>query len=83
MNPQYFCRFFKGLFQKTPIEYINHYRITQAVKIIQKKDLSILDLCLSCGFESPSYFIGLFKKQIGITPDEYKRMLRKEPQERT
>lgn len=76
MNPQYFCRFFKNIFHKTPIEYINHYRISQAVKLMQEKDFSILEVCLCCGFESPSYFIGLFKKQIGMTPDEYKHMIR-------
>lgn len=76
MNPQYFCRFFKNIFQKTPIEYINHYRITQAVKLIQEKELSILEVCLCCGFENPSYFIRLFREQIGMTPDEYKRILR-------
>lgn len=77
MNPQYFCRFFKSIFQKTPIEYINHYRITQAVKLMQEKDLSILEVCLCCGFESPSYFISLFKKQIGMTPDEYRHALKR------
>lgn len=76
MNPQYFCRFFKNIFQKTPIEYINHYRITQAVKLMQEKELSILEVCMCCGFENPSYFIGLFKKQIGMTPDEYRHILK-------
>lgn len=76
MNPQYFCRFFKNIFQKTPIEYINHYRITQAVKLMHEKELSILEVCMCCGFENPSYFIGLFKKQIGMTPDEYRRILK-------
>lgn len=72
MNPQYFCRFFKNIFQKTPVEYINQYRITQAMKLLEE-DLSVLEVCLNCGFENPSYFIKLFKKQNHMTPQEYKK----------
>ncbi len=73
MNAQYFCRFFKNIFHKTPIEYVNHYRILQSMKELNDGDRSILDICLDCGFESPSYFIRLFKREIGMTPVEYRK----------
>ena len=31
MNSQYFCRFFKSVIGKTPIDYLNNYRIEKSV----------------------------------------------------
>src|SRR5699024_809005 len=73
INPQYFCRFFKNIFHMTPVEYINHYRISQSIKMLQSGSRSILEICLDCGFESPSYFVKLFKKETGFTPAEYRK----------
>jgi AraC-like DNA-binding protein len=77
MNPQYFCRFFKSMVNKTPIEYINNYRINRANKYLQSEDLSVMEVCLRVGFENPSYFIKLFKEQNNMTPLEYKNVFLK------
>ncbi|SHJ62195.1 AraC-type DNA-binding protein [Clostridium cavendishii DSM 21758] len=75
MNPQYFCRFFKNNISKTPVEYINEYRINKAVKIIQTEDKRILDICFEVGFDNFSYFIKKFKEYKGVTPNKYKKLV--------
>lgn len=72
MNPQYFCRFFKSLFGKTAIEYINEYRIEKASEMIQSEDIKIIEICFSVGFDNFSYFIKKFKQYKKCTPSKYK-----------
>ena len=72
MNPQYFCRFFKTNIGKTPVDYINQYRIEEAAKLINLEDRKISDVCFEVGFENFSYFIKKFKEYKGCTPNKYK-----------
>lgn len=74
LNTQYFCRFFKSIIGKTPIEYINRYRINVASEYLQKNDASIIEVCFKVGFENQSYFIKLFKEYNNMTPLEYKKL---------
>lgn len=74
MNPQYFCRFFKSITGKTPVSYINHYRIEQACKMIKTEDMKIMDICFSVGFDNFSYFIKKFKEYKNCTPSQYKNI---------
>lgn len=74
MNPQYFCRFFKKNIGKTPVDYINQFRIEQAVKIIKTEDKNISDICFEVGFDNFSYFIRKFKQYKNCTPNKYKQL---------
>lgn len=74
MNTQYFCRFFKTQTGKTPIDYINQYRIEQATKILQNEDRKIMDVCYEVGFENFSYFIRKFKEYKNCTPTKFRRL---------
>lgn len=70
------CRLFKRSINIPPIEYLMHYRITQACDIMiksQKNDESIAYLATMVGFNSASYFNKIFKEYIGCTPTEFKR----------
>lgn len=71
MNSNYFCRAFKELTGKTPIEYLNYYRIESACEQIAATHSSLLEIALSCGFNDYSYFIKVFKKFKGVTPHKF------------
>lgn len=73
MSPKYFCRFFKELTDKTPVEYLNTYRIERAARKLMGTDLPITEIAFSCGFNDLSYFIKTFKKYKGITPREFRK----------
>lgn len=77
MSPNYFCRFFKEMTQKTPFDYINIYRINVACELLSDGDTSITDIAYSCGFNDLSYFIKLFKKHKGMSPKAYRNSLNK------
>lgn len=73
MNEQYFCRFFKKALGKSPVSYINEYRIKQAIILLQTTDLPVMDICLDCGFNNLGNFLREFKKDTGFTPLKYRR----------
>ena len=71
MNPKYFCRYFRSLTGRTPIDYLNYYRIECASEMLSTKDITIREVSISCGFNDESYFIKTFNKYKGITPKKF------------
>ena len=73
MNPKYFCSYFKKHTLTTPITYLTMLRICHAKTLLQEKQLSILEVALSCGFDNVSFFIRQFKAATGQTPGQYRK----------
>ena len=71
MNPKYFCRYFRGMTERTPIDYLNYYRIECACEMLSTRDISIKETAIFCGFNDESYFIKTFHKYKGITPKKF------------
>lgn len=67
-----FCRYFKKLTRVTFVEFLNHYRINQAQKLLLL-DKNVTETCFECGFESLSYFNRTFKKVTGENPLSFKK----------
>ncbi|MCD8739767.1 AraC family transcriptional regulator [Mucilaginibacter roseus] len=68
-----FCRYFKQHTRKTLSEFVNDLRIGYACRLLQQKELSILQVCFESGFNNISYFNRRFKKQIGLSPLAYQK----------
>lgn len=75
MNYSYFSRYFKELTGKTFVEYVNYIRLTEAEKLLLTTDLNITQIAFATGFSSTSYFIKLFKRDRGISPNQMKKHL--------
>lgn len=73
MSPKYFCRFFKAALHRTPMDYLNYYRIEQACRILTTRELPVTEAAYRCGFNDSSYFVKTFRKYMGITPRAYAR----------
>lgn len=71
-NTHYFCKFFKSMFGKTAIEYINEYRIEKACQLLLQTDDKITEIAFAVGFDSSSYFIRKFKALKTMTPSAYR-----------
>lgn len=71
MNPKYFCRYFRGMTSRTPIDYLNYYRIECACEMLATKNITVKEAAFSCGFHDESYFIRIFQKYKGVTPRQY------------
>ena len=71
MNSKYFCRYFREMTHRTPIDYLNYYRVEQACFKLATTNDSVAEIGMSCGFNDESYFIKTFKKYKGVTPKKY------------
>ncbi len=75
MSESYFCRFFKKITTKTPIEYMNGYRIQQAAIRLRQSDDPIMRIAMDVGFNNLSYFNVVFRERFGCTPGQYRKQL--------
>lgn len=57
---------------KTTINHIHIYLINEAKNLLLSSDDTIAETAYQLGFEYPPYFTRLFKKEVGVTPNEYK-----------
>ena len=73
MNEQYFCRFFKKAIGRSPIEYVNEYRVKQSLRLLEETDLPITEVCLESGYNNLGNFLREFRKYTGTTPLQYRK----------
>ena len=72
----YLIRLFKRYMAVSPLQYINRKKIERAELYLLTEDISIKELAYTLGFSDHSYFIRLFKKITGKTPQEYRATMR-------
>ena len=59
----------------TLIDYLNKYRIQQAMGMLENGDVKIYEISEKVGFASSQYFSKVFKKYTALTPIEYRKRL--------
>lgn len=74
MSPRYFCRAFSAMTGKTPIAYLNYYRIECAGEFLKLTDKTVTEIAISCGFSDMSYFSKQFKRYKNTTPSQYRKV---------
>ena len=73
MSPKYFCRAFSQMTGRTPVEYLNYYRIEQAGEQLVMTENSVTEIALNCGFHDMSYFSKTFTRYKGVSPRTYRK----------
>lgn len=69
-------RCFKRMLNAAPADYLLQHRLRAAAGLLAGTDRSISDICLSVGFNSPSYFAKMFKQSLGTSPRAYRSAAR-------
>ena len=72
LSKEAFCRYFKKMTRLTFIEFLNHYRVNQAKRLL-RLDLNITEVSYASGFEGLSYFNRTFKKYTGDSPSSFRK----------
>lgn len=70
MSKGYFCKFFKSISGITYITFLNQVRIEKATDLL-KAGYNVTECAMACGFESISYFVQMFKRNLGCTPGQF------------
>ncbi|MBR6477315.1 MAG: helix-turn-helix transcriptional regulator, partial [Lachnospiraceae bacterium] len=75
-SPYYFSKIFKEATGENFIEYLTNLRMVKAKELLTQTDCSIKEICVKVGYSEPNYFSRSFKKNVGVTPTEYKEGIR-------
>ena len=75
LNTASFCRRFKNSTGLPPYQYLLHARVRRAKEALSRqKDPSLSELALKLGFYDQSQFTNTFRKIVGISPRDYRRL---------
>lgn len=78
ISPHYFSRIFKKANSQNFVDFVTDRKILQAVYWLRNTEKTINEIALALGFSEPNYFSKVFKKRLGTTPSEFKRLQKDE-----
>ena len=73
MSPGYFYNVFKKWSGKSPVEYRNLLRVSNACSMLARTDMPISEIAALVGFSEQFYFCRVFRKITGLSPLEYRK----------
>ena len=59
------------------VSYLASVRIKKAKELLEKSDKNVTEIYEATGFNNRNTFIRTFKKEVGITPSEYRKKYKK------
>lgn len=73
LAPRTFARRFRTATGYLPMEYVHAVRIEEAKQIIETEEGDMDEAGYRVGYEDPTFFRRLFKRQVGLTPAAYRK----------
>ena len=73
LQPGTISKNFRQIWGKNINRYINSVRITNAVHILDKSDISITELAEMVGYENVNTFLRQFKEKMDVSPLQYRK----------
>ncbi len=73
INKFYLAHSFTECMGQSPINYLTEVRLAASKQQLTTSNLSIAQIASNNGFSSQSYFSQIFKKKVGITPQQYRK----------
>ena len=72
VSRSYLYRAFQTAFGCSPSEYLTRYRIQRAAQLLRHSALPVGTVATSAGLEDPFYFSRVFRREMGVSPTEYR-----------
>lgn len=73
ITPQYLSKLFMQETSQTFIDYLTHIRMEKAKSMLTNTNLQINLISNRVGYPDPKYFCTIFKKNTGLTPNQYRK----------
>ncbi|WP_239255690.1 AraC family transcriptional regulator [Listeria ilorinensis] len=75
-NPNYLSSYLKRQTGRTFIKLVHLQRINAAAEFLVNTNVPIEQIALKVGYENPSYFYKVFRRNLGLSPAEYREQYR-------
>jgi len=75
LSPRYLSDLLKQETGKTAIELIHIFLVNEAKNLLKGEDQNVSEIAYMLGFENLPYFSRLFKKETGLSPNQFKKQL--------
>ncbi len=72
LSPNFLRVEFEKFIGVSPHRYLLEIRLGNVCKLLKSSEYSLAEIALSCGFKSQSYMNYVFKKEMHMTPREYR-----------
>src|SRR5262245_25684450 len=72
----HFLRSFRGTFGETPHDFLTRIRIERAKELLTVTTRPVTEICFDVGFSSLGSFSTLFRRQVGLSPAQFRRQVR-------
>jgi len=72
ISSYYLSKLFKERFQVTFIDYLKNTRLQKAKELLVDGTMPLKEIALTIGYKDPNYFSRIFKKEVGVSPREYR-----------
>ncbi|HTE32013.1 MAG TPA: helix-turn-helix transcriptional regulator [Chryseolinea sp.] len=74
LSPRYLSDMLKQETGKTAMDLIHIYLIAEAKNMLKVHDQNVSEVAYSLGFENLPYFSRLFKREVGVSPNQYRKV---------
>ena len=74
-SKSFLCEQFKNGTGVSPISYYLNLKLIESKRLLREDNLTITEISEKLGFESSEYFSRYFKKRVGHSPREFRKML--------
>ncbi|MCM1285160.1 MAG: AraC family transcriptional regulator [Acetobacter sp.] len=71
----YLSSFFRTNFECGFSEYVNKFRLTEAIRLLKKTDMPITEIAFESGFASIRNFNDVFKTEYNISPSKFRKTI--------
>jgi AraC family transcriptional regulator len=75
VHPAHLCRAFRQHYRCTLGDYMRDLRIERARQYLANSNTPLSEIALAVGYSDQSHFATAFKRQTGITPSHFRKML--------
>jgi len=76
LSVYHLLRSFRAAFGETPHEYLTRMRLERAKELLTISSRPVTEICFDVGFTSLGSFSTLFRRQVGLSPAEFRRRVR-------